>query len=383
MKKRILFRLILVVLVLFILEAIGYAGMILSNAGRDFLSNNNYFSIRDMLAGTKNSNKLPRYLTLPYLGYVPYPEYKKYGEIQHNEDGYRGRKIPLQKSNKLRVLCLGGSTTYGTGVDYPRETFSAQLERLLVAAIKADTLLSRKFDGAEVLNAGLEAGNSAEELQQYLFKYRYYKPDVVIVHSGINDAFLVHSSNKDFQLDYTHSRRINFHLEPLHQPARWMMKSYLFSFFTIKLFYQDFAKNIIEFEPQFQNTFCRWTTKNIDSVIAQKQLDYYPFYNNTKSLYAAILNDSAMLITLPPALNLKSPFVRERPKYLSTTLLNAEISKNLSQYFSSTFVPFAYDSIPNPDDWVDDCHLNANGEKDKAEILLPFVLNIKKSVVNN
>jgi hypothetical protein len=84
-------------------------------------------------------------MSLPYLGYVPYPGYKNHGIVQHNEDSYRGNKVPLQKGKKIRVLCLGGSTTYGHGVAYPHETFPAQLEILLTNYIKHDSLLSNKY----------------------------------------------------------------------------------------------------------------------------------------------------------------------------------------------------------------------------------------------
>lgn len=369
-----LFRIILFVMVIAFIEIIGYAGMFFSNKSFDFLANNNYFRIRDMLIGNKTPEQFPRYLSLPYLGYVPYPGYKKYGVVQHNEDGYRGNRVPLQKTDKFRVLCVGGSTTYGFTVELPTQTFPSQLENLLNTYIRNDTALNKKYSGAEVINAGIEAGNSAEELQQYLFKYRHYHPDAVIVHSGVNDAFLLYNSGSEFQLDYTHARRINFHLEPLPLPGRWLLKSYFISFLSIRFFYHDFAANTIGFEYQSEHTFCKWSKINMDSVIAKKQYRDYPFYTNAKSLYSEILSDSSVLLVLPTVLNKKSDFVKANKKYDELNTLNISLSKLLCTQLGGIFVALEYDSIKNSANWMDDCHLNSEGEKNKADILFPYLV---------
>ena len=250
-----LFRLILVGLVWGALEGVGYLGLWLNSRSLDFLSNKNYFRLRAMLMGNDDPELFPRYLSQPYLGYIPYPGYQKNGVRQHNMDGYRGEAVPRQKSAKLRILCMGGSTTYGYGVALPSETYPARLEQLLVDYVAQDTVLSRKYPGVEVINAGLEAGNSAEELEQYLLKYRYYDPDIVVVHSGVNDAFVNTYSDTDFQLDYTNHRRLSFHLKPLSQPARWMMHSYFFSFVAIRLFFGDFSESEDQFMHQGKQPF--------------------------------------------------------------------------------------------------------------------------------
>lgn len=367
-----LFRFILVLIVIAALEAIGYLSMWVNSRSFDYLSNKNYFNIRAMLLGDKNPEYFPHYLSLPYLGYIPYPGYKKYGIVQHNEDGYRGNKVLLGKTDKFRMLCLGGSTTYGFSVDSPSQTFPAQLEVLVNNYINGDSVLNKKYRGAEVINGGLEAGNSAEELQQYLFKYRYYRADVVIVHSGVNDAFLVHDAPPDFQLDYTHYRRMVFHLEALNAPLRWLMKSYLVSFFTIRLFYHNFADNSgDEFDHKGKQTFTKWSHVNMNNVLSKGEYQLYPFYNNSKSLYTEIINDSSALIIFPNALNRNH--VKDTA-YKSLCVLNASLSQDLCNNFGGIYVPFDFDSIKDPASWVDDCHVNAMGEKDKAMILLPYVI---------
>ena len=285
--KLFLLRFSLILIVCIGLESAGYLGMSINSSSFDWLSNKNYFQIRSMLMGNQNPENFPRYLTLPYLGYIPYPGYKKYGVVQHNEDGYRGHRVPLQKTHKFRILCLGGSTTYGSGVDFPDQTYPAQLEILLSNYINHDSMLKNKYSGAEVINAGLEAGNSADELQQYLLKYRYYHPDVVVVHSGVNDALMT-TDIENFQLDYSHSRRINFHLEPLAPPMRYLFRSYFISYISIALFFNNFSAVRDEYAPQSHQTYCNWSHLNIDSIMYSKQYDYYPFYQNIQNLLQTI-----------------------------------------------------------------------------------------------
>lgn len=373
-KKALLFKIILVAIILVVLEFVGYVGMLVVSPPFNTASNNNYFRIRDMLIGNTNPEKFPRYLSVPYLGYIPYPGYKKSGVVQHNKDGYRGKQIPQLRNGKLRILCMGGSTTYGIMVNLPPETYPAQLEAMLNEVYKNDTCFKKQYTGVEVLNAGVEAGNSAEELQQYLFKYRYYHPDMIILHTGVNDAFMAHTSKENFQLDYTHARRISFHLESLPPLGKWLMKSYFISFLSISSFYPDFTiHNSDGFLIQAPHTYCSWTDMNIDTIITHQDWDNYPFYRNVNTLCHEIIGDSILLFVLPTPLNLESEDVKRSKEYRDVVDLNNQLLKQIANSLEATFVPFTYESIKDPTYWVDDCHVNADGEKNKAEYLLPFI----------
>jgi lysophospholipase L1-like esterase len=373
-----LFRLLTVILMLLALEAISYCAMWYNSQAFDWLSNKNYFRVRAMLIGDRRGAQLPRYLTLPYMGYAPYPGYEKNGVVQHNPAGYRGEKVPLKRSSKLRVLCMGGSTTYGLAVSLPGESYPAQLEKMLNDRISHDAVLSQRYKGAEVINAGLEAGTSAEELSQYLFKYRYYRPDVIVVHSGVNDAEVMNTIGPDFQIDYTHYRRLQFHLEPLPQPAAFLLHSYFISFMVIRLFYENFYYSGTSgrecYTKQRGQTFSHWNEMNMDSVFANHDYRYLPYYRNTKSLFQEIQRDSIALLVLPNILNERDAFVKNNQLYLKRCNENIIMSYSLAQQTGGETIPFTYDSIRDAKWWVDDCHLNAAGEKNKAEIVLPHII---------
>jgi len=376
-KWRILYWLVLVVSVCIVMEGLGYLGMTLNSRKGDALSNRNYFNIRAMLMGDKSPEMLPRCLTLPYMGYVANPGYTKSGYLQHNEDGYRGDRIPLEKNNNYRILCMGGSTTYGSPIDNPSDTYPAQLNVLVAHHMEKDPHLREKYAGVEVINAGLEGGNSAEELQQYLAKYRYYNADMVILHTGVNDALLFNVPMADFQLDYTHRRRLNFHLEPLPQPARFMLHSYFFSFFTVGLYYGNFSEQQDDFFSRETDTFVKWSDGvDMDSVFRRRDLEHYPFYRNTELLCREIMRDGSALLVMPNALNPNDGMVKSAPKYVEVTTYNDSLLKRIAGETGAVYIPFAFDSIRNPAWWVDDCHMNPDGEKNKAEIVFRHVKHI-------
>jgi lysophospholipase L1-like esterase len=110
----------------------------------------------------------------PYMLYELTP-----GVIDTNSLGYRGAEFnQTAPEGVLRILTLGGSTTWGDGAtDWPA-TWSAALERLL----RARGVL------AEVVNGGLSAATSAEIAAHFVHRHQALKPDLVILHVGWNDV---------------------------------------------------------------------------------------------------------------------------------------------------------------------------------------------------
>lgn len=76
----------------------------------------------------------------------------------------------------LRILCLGGSTTYGYLLE-DDETWPAMLEQRLVDS---------GYD-VEVINAGVSWQTSAQGLISYVLDGRFYQPDIVIAMYATSD----------------------------------------------------------------------------------------------------------------------------------------------------------------------------------------------------
>jgi lysophospholipase L1-like esterase len=118
-----------------------------------------------------------------YLNYVPAPGYMDEWGFQHNEQGYRGYPVPFQRRPGVkRILFLGGSTTYGWGIGRPDQTYPAYLGQMVNQALRPSG------QKVEIINAGLPWGTTAELLTHYHFKFHYYRPDLVIINPGGNDA---------------------------------------------------------------------------------------------------------------------------------------------------------------------------------------------------
>lgn len=99
------------------------------------------------------------------------PEFKI--TVTHNSLGFRGPELPAERpADRIRVLALGDSMTYGLGVEND-ETFSVWLERL-------DPHL-------EVINAGVNGYSSAEELLLLQEVGLALKPEIVLLGYLWND----------------------------------------------------------------------------------------------------------------------------------------------------------------------------------------------------
>ena len=113
-----------------------------------------------------------------YLGYALQPGYAR-GDNRVNALGFRGEEVPRAKPDgELRVVCMGGSTTFGGGLTDFREAYPAQLEA---------ELHRRGHDSVRVVNAGVSGYTSWETLASYMVRVSDLEPDLVIVYHGVND----------------------------------------------------------------------------------------------------------------------------------------------------------------------------------------------------
>lgn len=103
------------------------------------------------------------------------------GLTQHNSWGFRGPEFAIVKpSGRTRVVCMGESTTYCTGIPRDGDTYPARLEASLRAMLPMADI--------EVLNAGVGGYTSAENLLRFVFKVQPLAPDVVVFYYTHNDV---------------------------------------------------------------------------------------------------------------------------------------------------------------------------------------------------
>ena len=138
------------------------------------------------------------YETHPYLPIVLKPNSVfKPRNITINSLGYRGENFSITKKPGIfRIVCLGGSTTFGIGSSSDKTTYPQFLEDILNSKIQ-----NRKF---EVINAGVPGYTTAENLINLEFRIVDLSPDLIIIYDGYNDFKPNRVPN--FKSDYSHWR---------------------------------------------------------------------------------------------------------------------------------------------------------------------------------
>jgi hypothetical protein len=121
----------------------------------------------------------------PYLAFIPRPNWESPPTFDHvtthNSWGFRGPEVEIEKPEDVfRIVCLGGSSTYGHTPSRDETTWPAQLQ----------TILNERQDikRVEVINGGFSGYNSFESLANFNFRLLPFDPDLVIVYHTINDA---------------------------------------------------------------------------------------------------------------------------------------------------------------------------------------------------
>ncbi len=115
------------------------------------------------------------------------------------------------------IVCMGGSSTYGTSV--PAETaYPAYLQRFL----------NQGTGAYKVFNAGVPGWSMPHHVSRYVHDLRYLEPriDMVILYAGVNDARTLHAEGR---VGAAHDDR--FKLFP-RDHAFWMRYRFLIWFFT-------------------------------------------------------------------------------------------------------------------------------------------------------
>lgn len=119
-----------------------------------------------------------------------YGLFKQPTPIRINNIGVRGADVsPVKPRGGLRVVCLGGSSTFGF---YARDqyTYPAILEKFL------NERLGNRFRTIDVINAGIPHANS-DNIHAFLKEELLsYAPDVITIYTGFNDASYVMDASK-------------------------------------------------------------------------------------------------------------------------------------------------------------------------------------------
>jgi lysophospholipase L1-like esterase len=142
----------------------------------------------------------------PFIGYEYRPGAVKRGNLEEggqnfriNAHGMRGFEMSTEKPpGTYRILCLGGSTTFGTGATEDEFTYPARLEHYLNAMAPE----GRRY---EVGNCGTSGYTTAENLINLELRLVELDPDAILIYAAANDARPIQA--RGFRPDYSHYRR--------------------------------------------------------------------------------------------------------------------------------------------------------------------------------
>ncbi len=116
-------------------------------------------------------------LALPAATWVPDPDliYRLNPANPDSPGGFRGKAPGPKQAGAIRIVCIGGSTTYGHGVA-AEDAWPAALERAL----------RKKGLPAEVINAGVPGYGSHQNLLRYRRDIVPLSADLILIYEGWN-----------------------------------------------------------------------------------------------------------------------------------------------------------------------------------------------------
>ena len=212
------------------------------------------------------------------------------------------------------------------------------------------------------MSGGLEYATTAELLNHYHFKYHYFKPDLVIINTGGDDA--LPPSFPHYQPDYSHWREqpgLPRSLSPLGQT---LMKSRLLGLAAIYLLYGgrtgDVRIDRVDGDPP-----PGW----YEGMSGDEVIQHNPaFSHNLNSLFDEVLRDGADVLLVPYRLANgfdvpEEAFVRK----------NEQVMRQISEDRKLVMAPFSA-SLISPGCWVDGSHLDKTSCRQKAEHIAEYAI---------
>lgn len=269
----------------------------------------------------------------------------------HNAEGFRGKDF-APKSSKVRVAALGGSTTYGANVN-DGETWPVYLESML-------------GPDYEVLNFGVIGHGTIEHINMAALALPEHKPDVLIVHAGLNDLRNMHIRN--LAADYS-----DYHAPTIHGGMGFCSEGSTQNFASVRAAIWGLKQ--INVYPRC--VFDDLSPREDDSPASE---DYarYLFKRNLTTLVAIAKRQGLKPLLVPQILireNLGGDKLRWWIPFVSDDELPAQMSKYneiMREVAKEEGLHYAREVLDQPwvrDDFVDPSHLSAGGNLKLAGLL--------------
>lgn len=315
------------------------------------------------------------YVSQPFLNYINNPnQFDSKNKKPINSYGIRyPKEISLEKPDStFRILFLGGSTTFGD-VEDDFDVFPALIEKKLANEISA---INPQYKYVECLNAGVHGLTSAEILNHYLLKHQYLSPNLIIVHTGFNDAFAYSSINDaEYQPDYHNIRRVFYDIPRPKKIEKIFMSSAIIRFILIKNRYSIYLENTLEKNVFYDfNNKLNWF-KNTNKLMFNKK--YNAFYNNYTALSLLASHKNHKLLFVPEVADSSRMPLHLRQILLEGLEMNVNMLYHISNETEAELCNLPKEHF-KPKYFLNDdgIHVNKIGEELKAKYIYECILDM-------
>jgi len=314
------------------------------------------------------NDEIPEYVPHLFRNYIP----NAASEVV-NQYGFRWGGG--EKKTRNRILCVGGSTTWGWGIDVWEETYPVQLE---------DYLRQKGYD-VDTINAGVQYYSSAEDLTGLLFTGLYTHPDIVIIYTGVNDVEAILSPG-EYKPDYSHWRAVD--AGAIQQSPRvahklaWSVPSWM-----VRL------AATLAFKPDgFQASMVCYPLYNLNSAVKAGNVidpgNAEALYVNTVNMVAAVRAHGASPVLVDFNIQVDHPFnddhlyagasAEEKEKMKARWKLGSDLASGAIRRAAKTtgapLIPYSgFKPVP-PGEYFDFCHLNPEGARQMAAYFGDFII---------
>lgn len=316
----------------------------------------------ELLLGLRGAagNLTVRYAPHPYFNFVSYPGFLfKSGFKPHNRLGLRG---PLcctepKPADLVRLVAVGGSTTYGAYFGNEKNVWPALLEKQLLQKFGKGRI--------EVVNAGTPNYTTYELLGLLAMRVSEFSPNVVLIHTGVTDAFTVGFPDEGGP-DNTFFRRAYQPHEPIPNWLKpWMKRSYFVRLIGMRLaladgfLIGDVAEHI-QYAPPSDDQVKKYA----------KQYSGKYFRRNLKMLAALCQSMEAMPVFVNEPLNpaKESGQTVYASEVAKVVIRHNEIMKEVAQEKGILYVD-VFSQMRDPKLFLDAVHMNQSGMALKTRLI--------------
>jgi len=148
--------------------------------------------LRDLREHVATGGAVAAHAPRPHVLYVRPTRLPGVNSLGFNDDEFVVEKTP----GRLRIACLGSSTTEGGNPEGHEGSYPRQLQHVLH---------ERTGREVEVLNFGMAGWTTAETMVNYFLVVQDYAPDIVVIHEAANDVDPRRWPG--FRADYSHYRK--------------------------------------------------------------------------------------------------------------------------------------------------------------------------------